>query len=161
MAAYSFRALTEEDLPLIAHWLAAPHVAQWWEEGRAQLAQIREHIDDPAIEPLIVSADERPIGYMQAYNPHAWADHPYSDFPDGVRGIDQFIGEADMLGQGHGTALTRDFVQRLFVSGAPCVVADPDPANTCAIRLYEKAGFVPERTADTPWGHVLVMARRA
>jgi aminoglycoside 6'-N-acetyltransferase len=161
MATYAFRPLAENDLPLIERWLAVPHVAQWWDDGRQQLADIHSHIDDPAIEPFIVNAESQPIGYIHSYNPHAWPDHPYNDFPDGTRGFDQFIGEAEMTGKGHGTALTRAFVDRLFKSGAGCIVTDPDPANVRAVRVYEKAGFIAERAADTAWGHVLLMVRRA
>ena len=37
--------------------------------------------------------------------PKTWPDQP-----DGTRGIDQFIGEADLIDRGHGTALVRVFV---------------------------------------------------
>ena len=79
--------------------------------------------------------------------------------PEGARGLDQFIGEADMLGRGHGSAFIRAFADRLLASGTPRVVIDPDPANKRAIRAYEKAGFRRERMVDTPDGPALLMAR--
>jgi hypothetical protein len=41
--------------------------------------------------------------------------------------------------------------------GAPCVLTDPDPANTNSIAAFSKAGFRALETHDTPWGHVLLM----
>ena len=68
----------------------------------------------------------------------------------GVRGIDQSIGEPELLGRGLGTQLVRALVQRLFDdSEVTRVQTDPAPHNLRAIRCYEKAGFrVTERVPD-------------
>jgi aminoglycoside 6'-N-acetyltransferase len=153
---YEFRRLSAADLPLVARWLRAPHVARWWPDA-TQLQRIRAHLDDPAIDPFLVHADDRPIGYLQCYDPRAETDHPFADQPPGTRGIDQFIGEIDMIDRGYGSRLTRAFVERLFADGAPRAVTDPDPANARAVRAYEKAGFRGERVVDTPWGRTLLM----
>lgn len=81
--------------------------------------------------------------------------------PDGTRGIDQLIGEPDMVGVGHGSALVRLFVERLLKAGTPRVVTDPDPTNVRAIRAYEKAGFHKDRLVDTPDGRALLMVHNA
>jgi aminoglycoside 6'-N-acetyltransferase len=153
---YEFRPLSNADLPLIGRWLGEPHVAEWWPDAR-QLERIRAHIDDPTIDVFLVHADERPIGYLQCYDPLAESSHPFADEPPGTRGIDQFIGDARMINHGHGSALTRTFVERLFAAGAPRAVTDPDPTNLRAVRAYEKAGFRRERLVDTPWGRTLLM----
>ena len=75
--------------------------------------------------------------------------------------MDQFIGEADMIGRGHGSALIRSFIERLMTSGTPRVVTDPDPANTRAVRAYEKAGFEKAGLVDTPDGRALLMVHDA
>jgi len=155
--AYAFRPISAADLPLLGRWLTMPHVVQWWPGGIKQLDRVRAHLDDPAIDLFIVTADDRPIGYLQCYEPGAETNHPFHDQPVGTRGIDQLIGEPDMIGRGHGSALTRAFVALLFAAGAPRVITDPDPANTRAIRAYEKAGFRAERVFDTPWGRTLLM----
>ena len=89
------------------------------------------------------------------------ADSGLGPQPAGTRGIDQFIGEPDMIGRGHGSAFIRAFVDRLLAAGTPRVVTDPDPANTRAIRAYEKAGFRKDRFVDTPDGTALLMVRNA
>ncbi len=81
--------------------------------------------------------------------------------PEGTRGIDQFIGEADMLDRGHGSAFIHAFVADKLAAGTPRVVTDPNPANLRAIRAYEKAGFIPDRLVNTSDGRSLLMVCNA
>jgi aminoglycoside 6'-N-acetyltransferase len=158
---YDFRPVTQGDLPMIAGWLAEPHVARWWDDPDTEIAAIEEHIDSISVEPLIVELDGRPIGYLQSYDPHLEDDHPYRDQPFGTLGIDLSIGVPELVGVGHGPAILRQFVDALFEEGAPRVVIDPDPANGRAIRAYEKAGFVAFDTRTSTYGPALMMARDA
>jgi aminoglycoside 6'-N-acetyltransferase len=158
MGHYQFRPLTLADLPLLQRWIGEPHVREWWDDSGDPLAEFEQALRDPGTDPFIVLMDERPIGYQQCYDPHAEVDHPYQDQPRGTRGIDQFIGEADMVGCGHGSRFIREFVADLFARGAPRVVTDPDPANARAVRAYMKAGFRPLEERDTIFGRVLLMA---
>lgn len=159
---YGFRAVTAADFPLLAQWLAEPHVAEWWTDGpAASLAEIREAMDAVATEPLIVELDGRPIAYLQSYDPHLERDHPYQDQPFGTLGVDLSIGPPDLVGIGHGSALLNQFAEELLAKGAPRVIIDPDSANKRAVRAYEKAGFRPIEERDTIFGRVLLMARDA
>ena len=106
----------------------------------------------------IVASDDRPFSYLQCYQMTDW-NTGFGPQPEGTRGIDQMIGEPDMIGRGHGTALIRSFVEGLLATGAPRVVTDPDPTNARAIRCYEKAGFARDRLVDTPDGVALLMVR--
>ena len=146
---------------MLAAWLAEPHVTEWWDDPEVELAAIREHIDSVSVEPLMIEVDRHPIGYMQTYDPHLEDGHPYQDQPFGTLGIDISIGDPDLIGIGHGSAIVRQFVGELFAEGAPRVIIDPDPTNRRAIRAYEKAGFrsIGERTSE--YGHVQLMARDA
>ncbi|HEX2556326.1 MAG TPA: GNAT family N-acetyltransferase [Microvirga sp.] len=154
--AYGFRPVVPADLPLIAGWLARPHVAEWWDGDG--LGEIREALTDPATRPHIVALGGRPIGYLQCYDPHREEGHPYRDQPPGTLGIDQFIGEPDLVGIGHGSRLIGAFVAGLFREGAVRVVTDPDPANGRAVRAYEKAGFRALGRRHSVYGSVLLMA---
>src|SRR5690606_18669276 len=81
---YDFRDVTEADLPMLAAWLAEPHVAEWWDDAiEVSLAGIREAMESIDTEPLIVELDGRPIAYIQSYDPHMEDDHPYQDQPFG------------------------------------------------------------------------------
>jgi aminoglycoside 6'-N-acetyltransferase len=158
---YSFRPLIPEDLSLISVWLERPHVAEWWDDGDSGLAEIQQALTDPATRPHIVALEDRPIGYIQCYDPHLEEGHPYQDQPQGTLGIDQFIGEPDLVGLGHGSRLIAAFVEGLFREGAARVVTDPHPANGRAIRAYQKAGFRSLDTRHSVYGDVLLMARDA
>ena len=158
MTAYAFRPMSVSDLPTVRRWLEAPHVAQWWHDPSEQFELVSGDLADPDMAQFIVSADAREFAYLQCYNLGAW-DTGFGPQPEGARGLDQFIGEADMLGCGHGAAFIRAFADHLLASGTPRVVIDPDPANARAIRAYERAGFCRERIVDTPDGPALLMVR--
>jgi aminoglycoside 6'-N-acetyltransferase len=151
--------MTADDLPAVKRWLAMPHVAQWWGEPSEQFNLLRGDLADPAMDQFIVAAGDRRFAYIQAYGLEDWGVHPFGVQPQGTRGIDQFIGEPDMLDRGHGSAFIQAFIEHLLTAGAPRVLTDPDPANTRAVRAYEKAGFRKDRLVDTPRGLVLLMAR--
>ena len=157
---YDFRPLTPADLPLLARWLAEPHVAQWWNNPGA-LRAMERHIDSISVEPFIIELNGKPIGYIQSYDLHLEENHPYQDQPTGTLGIDQFIGVPELIGKGHGTRLIEAFVEQLFDEGAIRVIIDPDPANAAAIRAYEKAGFERFDTRHSERGQALMMARNA
>ena len=157
---YDFRPMARDDLPLVAGWLAQPHVARWWDDAEASLARIEEHLGPAdSVEPYLILIDGRPAGYLQSYDIHAESDHPYRDQPAGTIGIDLSIGEPDLVGRGHGARIVDAFVQRLFGAGVARVVIDPDPANTAAVRAYAKAGFIPVDERHTIYGPALLMAR--
>ncbi|MBZ9961846.1 MULTISPECIES: GNAT family N-acetyltransferase [unclassified Mesorhizobium] len=155
---YDFRPVTAKDLPMIAGWLAEPHVAQWWNDPETEIAEIRDHIDSISVEPLIVELDGTPIAYLQSYDPHLEEDHPYADQPFGTLGIDLSIGRPELVGIGHGSAMVRQFVEQLFEEGVPRVIIDPDPSNGRAIRAYEKAGFRAIDRRQSRYGDVVLMA---
>jgi aminoglycoside 6'-N-acetyltransferase len=157
--AYVFRPMSKADLPLVKRWLAEPHVMQWWGDTYEQFEIVSGDLEVEAMDQFIVATDDRPFGYLQCYNPEVWPDNGLGVHPRGTRGIDQFIGEPDMVDRGHGSAFIRSFVDRLLAAGASRVITDPDPANVRAIRGYEKAGFRRDRLAETPDGIALLMVR--
>ncbi len=158
---YEFLPMTADHLPMIRGWLAATHVAQWWGDADTQYGLISEDLSHPAMDQFIVAKDARPFAYLQCYDPRAWPENGFDAQPQGARGIDQFIGEPDMIGRGHGSAFIRNFTEGLLATGTPRVVTDPDPANKRAVRAYHKAGFREKRLADTPDGRAILMVREA
>ena len=155
---FAFRAMTAADLPLVRRWLGTPEVTRWWGQPDEQYALVNGDLDHPDMDQFIVSIDSRPFAYIQCYALSAW-NQGFGPQPRGTRGIDQFIGEPDMIGRGHGSHFIRQFVERLLRSGLPRVVTDPDPANGRAVRAYEKAGFMRDRIVETPDGAALLMVR--
>ncbi len=134
----------------------------WWNGGAIPTSNsdwCSDDLDHPAMDQFVVVVDDRPFAYLQCYDPLAWPENGLGDHPLGTRGIDQFIGELDLIGRGHGSAFIRAYTDRLLAAGAPRVLTDPDPTNARAIRAYEKAGFRGEHIVDTPDGVALLMVR--
>jgi len=153
--------MTADDFTLVRRWLSEPHVTRWWGEPDEQFGLISGDLDQQAMDQFIVACGDHPFAYMQCYDPTAWCCSGLGSQPAGTRGIDQFIGETDMLDCGHGSAFIRVFIDRLLTTGTPRVVTDPDPANARAIRAYEKAGFQKDRLVDMVDGQALLMVRNA
>ena len=158
MTAYTFRSLSASDLLTIKRWLETPHVREWWHDPAEQFELVSGDLDHPGMAQFIVAADGQEFAYLQCYNLSDW-NTGFGQQPDGTRGLDLFIGEAAMLGHGHGSAFVRAFAERLLADGTPRVVTDPESANVRAIRSYEKAGLRRDRLVNTPDGEALLMVR--
>jgi aminoglycoside 6'-N-acetyltransferase len=155
---YIFHPMIAADLPLIRRWLALPHVLEWWGDPEQQYALVSGDLTEPNMHQFIFSAAGSPFGYLQCYDLSDW-NTGLGPQPPGTRGIDLFIGDPNMIGCGHGSALIRCFVDDLLQKGPPRVVTDPDPENARAIRAYEKAGFERRGPVETPDGPALLMVR--
>ncbi len=155
---YTFRAMSLAELPLVRRWLETPEVVRWWGHSDEQFALVSGDLHHPDMDQFIVSIDGRPFAYIQCYALSTW-NQGFGPQPLGTRGIDQFIGEPDLIGLGHGSHFIRRFTDKLLRSGLPRVVTDPDPANGRAVRAYEKAGFSRDRMVETPDGPALLMVR--
>jgi aminoglycoside 6'-N-acetyltransferase len=158
MTAYAFRPMSPDDLPTIKRWLETPHVREWWHDPAEQFELVSGDLSHPDMAQFIVTVEGHAFAYLQCYRLSAW-NCGFGPQPDGTRGLDQFIGEARMVGRGHGSAFVAAFASQLLANGAPRVVTDPDPANARAIHAYEKAGFRRERLVETPDGTALLMIR--
>jgi aminoglycoside 6'-N-acetyltransferase len=161
MSPYRFSKMTEADLPLIKHWLEQPHVVEWWGSTHEQFGIVSGDLTLKTMDQFIVSFGDRPFGYIQCYDLRNWPDGGLGDHPPGTLGIDQFIGEADMVNRGHGSIFIKAFVDARIADGAPRIITDPDPANERAIRAYEKAGLRRARLVHTSEGVALLMTRDA
>jgi aminoglycoside 6'-N-acetyltransferase len=155
---YVFRPMLSGDLPMIRRWLETPEVVRWWGRPDEQYELVSGDLDHPDMDQFIVSIDHHPFGYVQCYALSTW-NQGFGAQPSGTRGIDQFIGDSDLIGRGHGAKFIRQFVDRLLASGIPRVVTDPDPGNHRAVRAYTRAGFQSGRVIDTPDGPALLMVR--
>jgi len=148
----TLRPMTARDLPLLAGWLAQPHVAEWWQGEPSDLPAVRAnyagHLDgSERIHMTVILLDDRPVGWLEWY----WLrDHlDYAEGlelpPDGL-GVDLAVGEPAALGAGVGRAALAHLCAVVVPAEAPTarhVFIDPDPANQRAIRCYTAAGFTP------------------
>lgn len=107
------RPSTRADLPLLASWLAAPHVARWWREpndASSVQAAYGPAIDgDDPTEVLVAESDGRPIGMLQRYLLSDNPDYAHALAPAGAPGaaasLDYLIGEEALTGRGLGPAM--------------------------------------------------------
>ncbi|UZD92366.1 acetyltransferase [Cognatishimia activa] len=148
--------MTPDDFGLIDSWRQRPHVRKWWGDDE-KLDE--EELAHPLVRRWLVCQDNKPFAYIQDYAVQGWDfDHYFAHLPKGARGIDQYIGEPDKIGLGHGSALITQHVQTLFKEGVPVVATDPDPKNTVAIAVYQKVGFqIFGDVIASDWGPVLPM----
>lgn len=160
--------MTEHDLSMLHDWLNRPHIDEWWgaDDARPTFEQVCEKympriMESEAVTPYIVELDGEPIGYAQSYVAMGRDDGWWENETDpGVRGIDQFLANAEQLGRGLGTQLVRALVTLLFSDPTVTKIqTDPSPKNLRAIRCYEKAGFVKQRVIETPYGPAMFMTQ--
>ena len=146
-----FRPFEAADLPMLAGWLASPHVKEWWrEEGDLESVQVTYGpiLDgsDPT-EAFIVVEGNNPVGYVQRYR---LADNP--DWQRAVAvgtdeleaaGIDYLIGDERLIGQGLGTRIIARFVDESWLRypDVPAIVVDVDQRNVASWRALERVGF--------------------
>jgi aminoglycoside 6'-N-acetyltransferase len=146
------RRLVRTDFALLATWLAAPHVARWWDHETTPTAIERDFgscVDgtEPT-EVFVAEVGGRPVGLVQR---HAFADYPewrdematLVDVPEGAWSVDYFVGEADVLRRGIGAAMVREAVHSHWAAHprATAVIVAVSAANTASWRMLESAGF--------------------
>jgi RimJ/RimL family protein N-acetyltransferase len=158
-ASLAFRQMVEEDLPLVARWQHAAHVAEWFPGDRSEPA-VRDRLlprlrGDVPVRMWVVEVDGRAVGWLQDYR---LADRP--DYAakaadsDGV-GFDYAIGEPSLLDRGLGTRTVWEFCRDVLhrdYPGAPRFVASPSHRNRRSIRVLKKCGFTAGLWIDPPAG---------
>ncbi len=160
MVPYRFRPFTAIDVPMVERWLRAPEVMRWWGDPAEELALLTGDLHERRMRQCIVECRERPFAYVQTYEAHAWPQAHLQHLPVGAQVIDAFIGEADMLACGHGSAFLRLFAIMLINEGARVVAVDPDVQNLRARRAYARAGFSEEATIHAEGRTIALMVFR-
>jgi aminoglycoside 6'-N-acetyltransferase len=120
-----FRPATADDLTLLRHWDAQPHVIasnpndDWeWESELGRRPEWREQ--------LIAEIEGRPIGFVQIIDPAREESRYWGEVPEGLRAIDIWIGEERDLGRGYGTEMMAQALARCFADPTvEAVLIDP------------------------------------
>lgn len=142
----------DDDYDLIVRWRNLPHVRHWWDPDlpplTLELAK-EEHRADTAPDAVstacIIELNGSPIGFIQYYRWSSYGDDAREvgiPFDQSTFGLDIFIGDEDLVGQGIGTRVVRLLSDHLLHEmKASSVALTTDLKNAVAIRCYEKAGF--------------------
>jgi RimJ/RimL family protein N-acetyltransferase len=148
LANLHFRSMTAADLPRLREWLGRPHVRRWWDEHET-FENVARHClpriegEDPT-RLFVIELDARSVGFIQTY---LLSDHPEweeeAETEPGVAGVDLFIAEPELTGQGLGTEVLRRFTDEIVFAEESTIacVGDPDVENAASITAFEKAGF--------------------
>jgi RimJ/RimL family protein N-acetyltransferase len=101
--------------------------------------EMLDRLGRPHVAPFIIEAEERPVGYLQA-----WFDRE----SEGA-GLDMFL-IPSIRGRGLGPDAARTLARSLFAAGQRRLTVDPYLWNEAVIRAWKKAGFRPveEREPD-------------
>jgi RimJ/RimL family protein N-acetyltransferase len=145
---FHFRAMKLDDLPLMHRWVNTPHVREWWDALPTFDAVVTKYaprvLGKEPTRSFVVEAGSRPVGYIQSYRITDYPDYArYLGSDDCAAGVDLFVGEAEFVGHGAGSAILRKFVRTVvFADEWPreCLIG-PEIENHRAIRSYQKAGF--------------------
>ena len=159
-----FKPLEESELVLIHTWLHQPWVKRWyvhealpWQEFLQFRDEIKNYFGSG--NEFLVMSNGYPFAYIRYYDAHLWPDGYGNVEPEGMYGIDLYIGDSEYLGKGYGTALLHQFIKKIIQDqkelGLPVkqLVIAPEVANNAAIKTYLKVGFFIDHEIDDPyWG---------
>jgi len=176
----TWRPVTPDDFPLLARWLAAPHVARWWHHETSAEAVERDfgpsaRGEEPN-EDLLASLDGVPVGLLQRSFLHDYPQSlpelaPITAVPARAMTIDYLIGDLANVGRGVGTTMICSALDHLWAEhhDAECVIVPVHADNVASWRALEKAGLIrvgsgemePDNPIDDRRHHVYRMDRPA
>lgn len=142
-----------EDRELLLKWLSDPDLLEFaygedapWDRRKIDMAFMKKSEGGENVTGCVIEQDTRPIGFIQYYRvlPESYKFNRQVPFAavQGGYGVDLFIGEPGLWGQGIGTKVVSAMTDYLFsVMDAKMVCADPQDNNIRSVRCWEKAGF--------------------
>lgn len=148
----TWRRVCEDDFPLLARWLARPHVARWWNHETEPEAVARDfgpaaRGEEPS-EDLLVLLDGEPVALVQRsryadYPEYGTELRPWVEVPETAVSLDYLIGDPGRVGQGLGPRVIRALVAATWTDhpDAEAVIVPVNAANRASWRALEKAGF--------------------
>ncbi|WP_308162912.1 GNAT family N-acetyltransferase [Nocardia alni] len=150
---FTWRRLTPADFPLLAGWLAQPHVRRWWDHDPAPEAVARDfgptYRGEEPNEDLLVFADGEAVGLVQRCRPADYPDYladlePLVELPAETMTLDYLIGDPARIGRGLGSAMLRAIIAATWIEHprAARIVVPVAAANPASWRALEKAGML-------------------
>jgi aminoglycoside 6'-N-acetyltransferase len=142
------RNMNTNDFDLMLKWLTDPKVLEFYEESPLNLDKVIRKYGpriegDHYVNPCIVEYKNEPIGYIQYYRVQETdlKNYGYKENQN-IFGIDQFIGETQLWGNGIGTSMILLMLNYLSENKtASRVVLEVKSNNVRAVSSYKKCGF--------------------
>ena len=123
-------------------WLGQPDVVAWFGSRGAAEAEIALAQSSPSSLLRIISVDETPVGYAQAFDVGMTGAPPHPAVPSGSYEADVFIGSDAHRGQGYGATALALLARDVFATSFALAVTIQVPVrNEMAVRRIERAGF--------------------
>ncbi len=143
------RPMIEADLPLVAGWLRAPHVARWWlpeETADEQLAVYRRLLTgelDDRTHLLTVLERDIAVGWCEWYRWDDTAEEARElETRPGEVGFDYALGDPAATGRGLGTEMIAALVREVRRHHPGCgIVVEPEAANAASRAVLQRNGF--------------------
>src|SRR5258706_1714063 len=141
----TWRRVTPDDFPLLARWLAAPHVARWWHHETSAQAVERDfgpsaRSEEPN-EDLLAFLNGSPLGLLQRSFLHDYPEYltdlaSITAVPARAMTIDYLIGDAANVRHGIGSNLIRSALEHLWTDhkDAECVIVAAHAHNVWSLR---------------------------
>lgn len=141
---FNFKHVDSTHRALVHSWLKLPHVAKWF-YGQG-LKNTITHLDEflqgsSSSEYWLAYDNNHPFAFLitsfvtKTDELATWCTEEGQAMT-----LDMLIGDLDYLGKGFASILIREFLLSQFPHVAE-VLIDPEATNTCAIHVYQKAGF--------------------
>jgi aminoglycoside 6'-N-acetyltransferase len=149
----AFRPVEERDFPLLAGWLAEPHVRVFYQKTSVSLEEVASEYgpcvrgEEPSICHLAISAGN-PFAYLQCYRNADYREWADLIGVDGGISVDLFIGDSTYLRKGFGRAALSGYLQRVafpYYNFETRAYIAHEQVNTAALRCSRAAGFRPLR----------------
>lgn len=147
----TFRALVDDDLPMLHAWLNDPDVVRWWEGDDVTWTGVVADYGEAtrgAEDHYVAVFEGRSIGWIQCGDVREWEDEHAAWTAAGadasIGGIDYLLGVSDDRHRGLGSAMIHAFVHDVVFPTHPGwtqVGADPAVANGASWGALAKAGF--------------------
>lgn len=128
-----FEDLSENEVPLLNHWLERDHVA------RAFVPRNNAHV-------TLIYSDQVPLGFLQL-----------SYTTEGQLRVEPFIVDKKLLSRGLGSTILRKFTEEKNHQGE--FIAEVSPSNGAAIRAFRKAGFTRSSTMFATSGPSILLTK--
>lgn len=154
MRNYTFRRLTEADLPMMRRWLETVYVKASWPDADKQIALMRQDMNNHEINMWVVNLIDHPFAYLHDHDARSFAMPQYADLPPGTRVLSTFSGDSDFSGQGHSAGYIDAHIRDLRMK-YPMIAVGPNTTDTRAIGVYTQAGFMKRRLASTRDGRLV------